>query len=309
MNQRIHRALVALGLVMQFGVPTQARSQVGEFAAQAALFNYDSTIPLGVKEAGAQRVGGATVRDITFNALSGADVKAYVIQPGGKGPFPGVLWVHWLGEPETTNRREFLKEAAALASRGIASVLVDAMWAEPDFYGKRNPEHDYDNTIRQVISLRRGMDLLLAQSGVDPGRVAFVGHDYGGMFGMLMAGIDPRAKTYVYVAVVPSLSDWAFFGAQPRSKTEYLRRNAVFELTDYLRQVKNATTLLQFGSRDVYVARASTGVVAAAARTRDRKFYEAGHDMNLPQIVEDRDAWLLKELGVSLVAPEPAVKK
>ena len=300
--------MVALGVAMQCGVVAPARAQEKPPAAQASLFAYGSTVPLGVKEAGAQKIEGGVVRDVTFNALAGRDVRAYVVQPEGKGPFAGVLWVHWLGEPETTNRTEFLKEASALASRGIVSVLVDAMWAAPDFFGKRNPDLDYENTIRQVVALRRGMDLLVSQPGVDASRVGFVGHDYGGMYGMLMAGADQRAKTYVYVAVVPSLSDWAFLGPQPKSKVEYLRKNAAFELTESLRLVKNATTLLQFGAKDVYVSRASTSVVAAAARTKDRRFYETGHDMNLPQIVEERDAWLLRELGLTQ-GPAPYARK
>jgi len=124
------------------------------------------------------------------------------------------------------------------------------------------------------------MDLLAAQPGVDKPRLGFVGHDYGGRYGMIMAGVDPRAKTCVYVAVAPSLSHWAFFARQPRSKTEYLRQNAPLELTDYLRQVKSASTLFQFALRDTYVSRADTAVVLAAAPTpKERKFYDAEHSM------------------------------
>lgn len=296
MNLSIVRSLFTVVAAVQLGIAPQALAREPE--APRSLFAYDTAIPLGVRQVSTNNVVGGTVHDVTFNALKGKDERAYVILPEGKGPFPGILWVHWLGEPETTNRTQFLKEASAMATKGVASVLVEAMWSEPGYYERRDPEQDYDNSIKQVVALRRGMDLLLSQTGIDASRVAFVGHDYGGMYGMLMAGADQRAKAYVYIAVAPSLADWAFFGTQPKSKIDYLRKNAVFELTEWLALVKNASTLLQYGRKDVFVAVVSGGVLAAAARTKDRKVYDAGHDMQLPQIMEDREAWLLKELGL-----------
>ena len=299
-------------LVLSALLATPAAGQTDDFAAQRALFNYDAAIPLGVIEKGVEKREGVSIRDVTFNALMGKDIAAYIVTPEGKGPFAAVLWVHWLGVPETTNRNQFLDEAVKLAPQGVVSVLVDAMWStavNPDWFGKRVLEEDYANSIRQVIALRRGMDLLLSQPNVDKARVGLVGHDYGGMYSMMMAGVDLRAKAYVYVAVVPSLNDWAFLGPQPKSKTAYLRQNATLELTDYLRQVKNASTFLQFGSKDVYVSRVEGGMVANAAGTKNRKVYEADHDMKLPEIAADRAAFLQKELGLAGAgAPPPPVK-
>jgi dienelactone hydrolase len=263
----------------------------------AALFDYDATADLKLRTAGVESRGSVTVTDLTFAGGTGADVKAYLVAPSGSGPFAGVLWVHWLGEPATTNRTQFLSEAVDLAPRGFVSLLVEAMWAKPKWYEERVPEEDFDNSRRQVVALRRAMDVLQSQASVDKARLGVVGHDYGGMYTMLMAGADPRARTYVYVATVPSLSHWAFFARQPKSKVEYLRQNAVLELTDALRQVRNASTLFQFGTRDAYVSRADTAVLLGAAQPpRERKFYDAEHDMALPQIAADRDAWLIKEL-------------
>ena len=271
-----------------------------EFDAQAALFRYDAATDLRVEEAGVEKQDRAAVHDIRFTPVPGAEpVKAYVVVPEGKGPFAGVLWVHWLGEPATTNRTEFLEEATSLAPKGVVSLLVDAMWSAPEWYAKRVPERDYDNSIRQVIALRRAMDLLVSRPDVDKARIGYVGHDYGGMYGMIANGVDRRAHTYVYIAVVPSLNDWAFFAHQPPSKAAYLRQNAVLELTDYLRQVTNASTLFQFANKDVYVSRADTQVVmGATSAPKERRFYDADHAMAVPQVVADRDAWLLKELGL-----------
>lgn len=309
MSQQICRAAVAAGVALSLAAAGAARAAEGEeWSAQQALFAYDKAIPLGVVDRGVEKRGGVSVRDVAFNALTGKEVSAYVVTPEGEGPFAAVLWVHWLGEPETTNRTEFLDEAVTLASRGVVSVLVDAMWAAPDWFGKRVPEEDYANSIRQVIALRRAMDLLLSQPNLDQERVGIVGHDYGGMYSMMMAAVDQRAKACVWIAVVPSLNDWAFLGPQPKSKTAYLRQNATLELTDYLRQNRKAATFLQFGTKDIYVSRVDSGIIANAAGTKNRKFYETDHGMSLPEVAADREAFLLKELGVT-PAPATPVKE
>lgn len=307
MLHRVRRSFIAATGALVLSLCSAARaSDADEFKAQRALFNYDASLPLGVRVKEVEKRLGATVLDLTFDALTGKDVAAYVVTPEGKGPFAGVLWVHWLGEPETTNRTQFLNEAVNLASKGVVSVLVDAMWStavNPNWFGKRVPEEDYGNSIRQVIALRRALDLLISQPGVDKSRIGLVGHDYGGMYSMMMAGVDQRLRAQVYVAVVPSLNDWAFLGPQPKSKAAYLRQNAMLELTDYLSQLKSVPALLQFGTKDVYVSRVDTGMIANALGTKNRKFYETDHAMTLPEIAADRDAFLLKELAPAGAAP------
>jgi cephalosporin-C deacetylase-like acetyl esterase len=287
-----------MGALVLAGLAAATAEAADDFAAQAALFQYDVSADLRVQETGLEKQGTTAVHDLRFTPAPGAEpVKAYLVVPEGRGPFAGVLWVHWLGEPATTNRTQFLKEAVDLAPKGVVSLLVDAMWSAPQWYEHRVPEQDYDNSIRQVIAIRRAMDLLVGRPEVDKARVGYVGHDYGGMYGMMAAGVDGRARTYVYVAVAPSLNHWAFFARQPLSKAAYLRQNAVLELTDYLRQVKNASTLFQFASNDAYVSRADTQVLlAAAAEPKTRKVYDVDHAMAVPQAAADRDAWLLKEL-------------
>ena len=307
MLQRVRRSFIAATGALVLSLCSAARaSDADEFKAQRALFNYDANLPLGVRVKEVEKRLGATVLDLTLDALTGKDVAAYVVTPEGKGPFAGVLWVHWLGEPETTNRTQFLNEAVNLASKGVVSVLIDAMWStavNPDWFGKRVPEEDYGNSIRQVIALRRALDLLISQPGVDKSRIGLVGHDYGGMYSMMMAGVDQRLRAQVYVAVVPSLNDWAFLGPQPKSKAAYLRQNAMLELTDYLSQVKSVPAILQFGTKDVYVSRVDSGLIANALGTKNRKFYETDHAMTLPEIAADRDAFLLKELAAAPAAP------
>lgn len=282
-------------LFLVFSFTTHAQSAT-ELAARNAMFRYNDRSPVTVNEISSERRGDVTVRDITFSPGPGRTIKAYMVVPPGNGPFAGILWVHWLGE-EKSNRTQFLDEAVQLAPKGAVSLLVDAMWSEPRWFGNRIPEKDYENSIRQVIELRRALDLILSQANVDKTRIGFVGHDFGAMYGMLMAGVDQRINTFVFVAATQSLNDWAFLGPQPKSKAAYLKKNSNLELTDYLRQVRNASKLFQFGKGDFFVSQADAAVLfAAATEPKQRKFYEASHKMELNEIVKDRDDWLVKQL-------------
>ena len=281
-------------LVFAFVMTGQAQTRSD---ASTSRFGYNQSLPLNVKEISTERRGDITVRDITFVPRPGGQaIKAYVVSPAGNGPFAGILWVHWLGD-EKSNRTQFLDEAVELAPKGVASVLVDAMWSEPRWFGSRNPDKDYENSIQQVIEIRRALDLLLTQSHVDNTRIAYVGHDFGAMYGMLMAGVEKRVKTYVFIAATQSLNDWAFLGPQPKSKSAYLKQNADLELTDSLRQVTNASKFFQFGKGDFYVSQADAAVLfAAAPEPKQRKMYDAGHNMMLKEIMVDRDNWLIEKL-------------
>jgi len=275
-----------------------ARGQTqSEISARAALFRYNDS-PVKFKVVSSESRGDVEVRDITFSPTPGREIKGYLVVPKGNGPFAGILWVHWLGAARS-NRTQFLDEAVALAPKGAVSLLVDAMWSAPQWFSNRVPDKDYDNSIRQVIELRRGLDLLLSQTNVDRTRVGFVGHDYGAMYGMLMAGVEKRVKTFVFIAATQSLNDWAFLGPQPKSKAAYLKQNSGLELTDSLRQNRDASKFFQFGKSDFYVSRADAAIIFAAANEpKQRKLYDAPHEMELKEIASDRDEWLIKELSL-----------
>lgn len=286
---------LAFFLLLSVSLTTHAQSAT-EVSARTALFPYNDDSPVTVNVVSSEQRGDVRVRDITFAPGPGREIKAYLVVPNGNGPFAGILWVHWLGE-EKSNRTQFLDEAVQLAPKGAVSLLVDAMWSAPEWFGERNPEKDYENSLRQVIELRRAIDLLLSQPNVDKTRIGFVGHDYGAMYGMLMAGVDQRINTFVFIAATQSLNDWAFLGPQPKSKALYLKQNSNLELTDYLRQVRNASKFFQFGKGDFYVSQADAAVLfAAATEPKQRKLYEASHKMELNEIARDRDEWLVKQL-------------
>lgn len=282
------------------------RSDTRGPAAWRELFAYDAAAPLDVQVAGTKTVAGAVVQDVTFAARPDRPaerVAAYIVTPATPiAAMPAVLWVHWLGEPATTNRTEFLDEATALAARGVVSVLVDAMWSKPRWYRDRVLEQDYATSIGQVVALRRSLDLLLAQRGVDRRRVALVGHDYGGMYGAIVAGVDGRAKTHVLIAATASLLDWAFFqGKKPVSMETYRKEHEALSLCDHLAAAEKVSFFFQFAEKDEYVTLASAqALFAAPTGVKQMTIYGgAGHEMSAPAAIRaDRTAWLVRELEI-----------
>jgi dienelactone hydrolase len=288
------------------GPPTGAARPA---AAVKALFAYDTSADLGVRIVGTKTAGGAVVQDVTFVPRPDRPAErlaAYVVTPAApSASMPGILWVHWLGEPATTNRTQYLEEAQALAARGAVSVLVDAMWARPRWYRDRVLEEDAQASIGQVVSLRRALDLLTTQAGVDRTRLALVGHDYGAMYGAIVAGVDGRAKTHVLIAPTASLLDWAFFyGKQPRSMEAYRREHAALSLCDHLAAAaRTVTFFFQFAEKDEYVpldrARALFEAAVNAPAKQMAVYGHAGHEMTAPRAIRlERTAWLLQELGL-----------
>src|SRR5574341_1463762 len=159
-------------------------------------FEYDASKPLDVRDtAPVEKRDGLTVREISFAGGADRRGEATLIAPDGGGPFAGTLWVHWF-EPEspTSNRSQFCEEGVALAHHGLVSLLVDGLWAmtpkkwaeTQKFFWRTEPKHDTAVSIGQVVDLRRALDLLIAQPGVDPARIGYVGHDFGAMYGALM---------------------------------------------------------------------------------------------------------------------------
>lgn len=263
----------------------------------ADLFAYDKSAPLQVAEVGRETRGGAVVRDITFVPVD-QPVKAYLVTPASvTGPQAAILYVHWLGEPETSNRTEFLNEAVALAGRGVTSLLVDAMWSDRKWYGKRIPEEDKAQAVHQVTEIRRAMDLLLAQPNLDLKRVAYVGHDFGAMYGMIASALDQKARTYVFMAATPHWADWFFFARQPKDPAAYRADIGTIDPVLYVPKLAPARIFFQFANKDEYVSAAQAAEYYAAAQVpKHLATYAAGHDLHTAEVAADRVAWLEREL-------------
>lgn len=177
-------------------------------------FEYEHSRPLDVQETSQREQEGVTLREISY-ALGDGRNAATLIGPktGGDQLRPGVLFVHWYGPPEpTSNRTQFIPDGIALARAGAVSLLIDTPWSKPEYFHERTREGDYARSVQQVKDLRRALDVLLAQPTIDPERIAYVGHDFGAMYGALAVASDPRVHAFAFMAGTRSFSDWFLYG-------------------------------------------------------------------------------------------------
>jgi predicted esterase len=268
--------------------------------ADPSLFNYDSALPLDVREAGRRADSGVLLRDITYATLTGGTNAATLVTPKMPPvkPAPAILFVHWYGPPApTSNRTQFIPDGVALARQGVTSLLIDTPWSEPKWFPTRKGEEDYTRSVQQVRDLRRALDVLLAQPGIDRTRVAYVGHDFGAMYGTLAAVVDPRVTHFVFMAGTASFSDWFLY--RPKLEGE-AREKFVAQLAplDPVRWVPKlrGPVLMQFADTDEHVSTARREQLATAApKGAEVRVYRAGHELS-EESTRDRLAWLRKTL-------------
>lgn len=266
------------------------------------LFEYDRAALPDIREIYTEPKDGVVYHDFTFDTPFGYRRAASFVRPDSAGPTAGVLYVHWY-EPwsPTSNRRQFLDEARLLAQRGVTSLLVETMWSDDDWFYKRTQQDDRQASIQQVIELRLALDLLLAQPGVDPRRIAYVGHDFGAMYGVLMGSVDPRPACYVLMAGAPRFPDWYLYypDLQGEARQAYIESMQAFDPANHVARLSPAPVLFQFGADDFHVPRErAQAFYDSAAEPKTLAWYEAGHGLN-EQAKEDRLAWLSKQLEIA----------
>ena len=254
-----------------------------------------------IRAAGKHQHDGIVERLFSYTTPYGQRRVAEIISPAGTEPHAAILYVHWY-EPELhdSNRTQFHREATLLAQRGVVSLLVETMWSDRDWFLKRTQADDYANSIRQVVELRQAMDLLLAEPGVDPAQFAYVGHDFGAMYGVLMGQVDPRPTCYALMAGTPRFADWYLY----YPKLEGAARAAFVEEMSLLDPIINVAKLapvpllFQFGSDDPHVPiERAQSFFDAAAEPRQVRWYAAGHGL-CEQATSERISWLATQLGL-----------
>jgi dienelactone hydrolase len=241
-------------------------------------------------------------------AVPGQDVpaRAWLVRADGDDgrPRAGVLWLHWLGHRHN-GRGEFLPLAVELASRGVVSLLPAG-----HFPWVPNPDGTATDAHRvrdQVAAHALMLDHLCAQPGVDPARVALVGHDYGAMYGALLADQDERVSTVALQVLDASWANWFasyWLELEGRAREEYAARFAGLEPVDAVNRLAERVgdrMLLQWAGNDTFV----TPEVRAAyesenPKARSVEYANADHMLD-DRAAADLTAFLAEQLGLPAV--------
>lgn len=262
-------------------------------------FAYSSG-PLDLSVLGTESRGGATIEDVGYGA-GGADVSAYLVLPEGTTEAPPVLYMHMLGG--SVDRSQFLDEAVELATAGVASLHLQGQfpWDEDP----RELEHDRKLIVQEVVNLRRGLDVLDHRLGQRTGVTAFVGHDYGAMYGALLAAVDDRISAAVLIAGHPHFAAWftKYWELGDAAGPAYLAGLAELDPVRYLASGRAIPLLLQFGSDDEFVSDGERAeFVEAALEPKETQIYEGDHRLT-DEATVDRIRWLLSRLRTTDLPP------
>ena len=281
------------------------------FDALKRQFAYDASRPLHIEQTLLHERGGVNVYDLSYVSPKGGRVTAYLVVPTTQGRHAGLLFGHW----GAGNKTEFLPEATLYARSGAVSLLIDYPWVRPAQWRMKlkevaDPESDYQTRVQTVVELRRGIDLLAARTDVDPNRLAYIGHSFGAQWGAILAAVDGRLKGAILMGGVPDQAAIWRDGNEPgiveaRAALPPGRLEAYLKFsqrTDPVFYVAHSTTPLffQFARYERYFNMAAMNRYADAARCpKEVRWYDTGHDLNDPQALADRAAWLKRVVGLA----------
>jgi dienelactone hydrolase len=289
-------------------------------------FDYDTKTGLEQRETNIEKRDNSMFIELNYAGSNGDRVPAYLIIPHGKGPFPAIIWGHWLkqGSP-LANKDEFLDEALALAHSGVLSLLIDAPQARHDFGPVEKDtlaaaRQQGDAAVHQVIDLRRAVDLLRLRRDVDPKRIAYVGHSWDAHVGAIFAGVESRVCCFVLMASGYFDEEDTVASHDPQTLArikevgaeqvrDYFHDYAFDDPVYFLGHTTSESIFLQFSAADL----AGQPSAAADAKTRAQKYldafsshdkqmtiYDAPHALNSAARL-DRVRWLEKHLGFKKV--------
>jgi predicted esterase len=291
-------------------VPSNAQ-KVTRFGAAIHLFDYERSQPLDTQDRVIEENGDFAIHDVSYASPKGGRVSAYLVVPKEKGPFAGVLFGHYgLG-----TRSEFIPEAKLYAKSGAVSLIPDYPWDRSQPWRKwvdnfDKPELDRKAYIQAVIDLRRGIDLLLSRSDVDSKRLAYVGHSIGAQWGSILSAVDQRMRAVVLMAGVAELGDLFLRSSdpglidlrknQPPGQLErYCQSMRELDAVRFLGHSAATELLLQFANFERYFDNTSMQhYIDTASQPKKVLRYDSGHELNDPQALRDRYAWLVTEIGI-----------
>ena len=273
--------VAAMAGLVAAGLPTAGSAQTGRAAPSAPA-------------------GGIVVEDVTIQVPHQDPVQAYVVRPAGnlkKNSAAGVLFLHWLGEINN-DRGEYLTEAITLAGQGVVSVLPQGY-----FPWVPNPDGttgDVTLVENQVAAMRRALDTLASVKGVDKSRIALVGHDYGAMYGSILADSDHRVSAMVLEAPDALMGNWfAQFWLQleGQEREDYLALFAGLDPVDNTARL-GSHVLFQWAGEDFFIGQDVRDAYAASSPLAQVQLYEhADHELTDAARV-DRLAFLTAQLGL-----------
>jgi dienelactone hydrolase len=282
----------------------RVRAWVAVVASSALLAAAGGTASAyGDHQRGASRSGsGVVIQDVTLHVPGQhRTVSAYVVKPAGRltrDSAAGVLFLHWLGEIHN-DRTEYLGEAVGLAQRGVVSVLPQGYF--PWVPNPEGTKHDVKLIHQQVAAMERALNKLAHIHGVDPKRIAVVGHDYGAMYGSLLADRDHRVSALVLETPDSLWGNWFatfWLGLTGQPRADYY---ALFDGLDPIQHTSRLGrhVLFQWAGDDFFIPSEVRDAFAQASPKAKVELYDGADHQLTDAALVDRDTFLAHQLDLN----------
>jgi pimeloyl-ACP methyl ester carboxylesterase len=276
------------------------------FGQRSALYEYDTTTPFEYREQVTRRDATVEIAGASVRSPKGGRLNMLVVRPRGTGPYAGIIYQHGGGQTMMT----YIAEAEVMARAGAISLIVDAPGSGP---GRPEPPADKGAAIREsfihmTVCYRRAIDYLQSLKTVDPKRIAFVGHSYGGVSGSALIAVDERVRAFVLVGIVARYtrhvetkddywSEWRK-GMSPEQLAAAQAQFRVIDPDNFVGAARHAPILLQCGSLDVINVDACLDLEKLTSTPREVRWYDTDHDFSDIEVITDRMRFVGDALGL-----------
>jgi dienelactone hydrolase len=251
------------------------------------LFEYDASAPAAVRTGRVLNPGATIrVRNFSFASPRGGRVSAYLVEPRGTGPHPAVIYMHGAGR----DRAELLPFAVALADRGFVALTLSSQDSGTPKTGVAGVRQFRDAYVRDVVNVRRAVDVLRARDDVRDDALGYVGFSYGGILGAIVAGVEHRIRAF------DLMSAGAAQNATAQGSKTVRALIASIDPARYVGRAAPSHLFFQAGKYDEVVRPEQLRhMYELASEPKRIRWYAAGHTLNA-KAADDQLAWLQSEL-------------
>jgi dienelactone hydrolase len=267
-------------------------------SSQLLTFAYDMSAPLDYVNRGRinPRAAPVAIDDVSFRS-GDLPIEGYLVLPSGHGRRPAVVLVHGSGG----DRSELLEQAKRLAGRGVVALTITEPSTSNPPLRAGTPAGEIRNLqagqVRDVVAIRRAVDLLRSLPQVDPTRIGYLGWSAGARAGTFVAASDRRVKALALLSAGAAPVSLYAASAPPQLRPLVRRVLTRIDPIHYVRHARPGSLLLEDGRHDQVVPGFALRAVAdAAPRGTTVRWYDAPHQLDEAAYTDAFD-WLQRRLA------------
>ena len=281
----------------------------------AGLYDYDDAAAFELSKELLEEDDFSEIYKAEFASPLGGRMPCILVVPKSEGPHAGVVFGHW----GNGTYEEFVGEARLYARGGAVSILITYPYERGgDSFrphsGYTQAEMENRLDTHTVVDIRRSFDLMVAELGVDAGRIAYVGHSIGARYGGIVSAVDERVKTAILMCGAPDNAsmllecDHPVFILYRRNMKRsdivaYVEGTRDYDPIHYVGHAAPTELLFQFAKYEEYFsAEAMQLYYDAASEPKEIRWYKADHSFGDGDGLEDRAEWLRERLGLKSVS-------